>query len=164
MDTNEVMRLTLGKQFKAMGFHITGTILMIIYIIIYDPNEITKNVFLVCWVTYFLPAAYLQFQYTKENWGQVIEIEDTGLKIIDQKSERRYNTEELKKITLWKSASLDKGGIQFLPMEGYHYAKIETLDGKNIFITSLLTTDVETAVRRLNGVPYQRKKSTFCAI
>ncbi len=73
MDTNEVMRLTLAKQLKAMSFHIVGTILMVIYIIIYGPNDTTKKVFLICWAIYLLPAVYLQFQYTIKNWGQIIE-------------------------------------------------------------------------------------------
>lgn len=158
------MRLTLAKQLKAMSFLFTGTMLMMIYFIMYTPEKLAKDIFFVCWVTYFLPAAYLQFRYTKKNWGQVIEIDNTGLKIIEREVEKKYHINELKKITLFKSASLDKGGIQFLPIEGYHYAKIETSEGKNIFITNLLTTDVETSVRRLVGVPYERKKSIFCAI
>ena len=163
MDTGK-MKLTLIKQLQSMSFLITGTLLMVIYFIIYTPGELAKDIFIICWITYFLPAAYLQFQYTKKNWGQVIEIDNTGLKIIEQGIEKKYDINEIEKITLFKSASLDKGGIQFLPIEGYHYAKIKTSEGKEFFITSLLTTDVETVVRRLSGVPYERKKSIFCAI
>lgn len=104
-----------------------------------------------------LPAVYLHVEYTIKNWGEEIEINDNKLIVRKNGKEKCYNTQELKEILLFKSASLDKWSFPLSAMEYYHFARITTNSGEEIVITCLLTPNVEKAVKELKEVPFGRE-------
>lgn len=105
-----------------------------------------------------IPALYLHVEYSIKNAGEVIEIHQNVIIVKRKGREHKYCSRDLAKITIYKSASLDRGGIPFSSMEYYRYARIIAKSGEEIVITCLMTLDIEGALKHLTGVPYERKK------
>lgn len=115
-------------------------------------------------VVFTIPALYLHIQYAVRNAFEEIEINPNEIIVKKKGQERRYNSRDLSKIIVYKSASLNKGGMPLSAMECYHYARLELNTGEEIIITCLMTRKVDEEVRKLSGVPCERKKRFFCAI
>ena len=112
-----------------------------------------------------LPVIYLHIEYYIANRKQEIAIKDDELTVITQNGNTyKFKFTELSKVILYKSASLDKGGIQFTPIESYHYARIITKSEKQIIVTCLMTPKLEEVVNELKGVQKIRKKRLFCTL
>ena len=76
---------------------------------------------------------------------------------------QRVKFSDIEKIILSKSASLDKGGIQFTLIDTYHYARIIPKQGEIIIVTSLIAPDVEAVIKKI-GKYYERKKILFSTL
>lgn len=122
----------------------------------YDPDFLLVGGFF--HLLFTIPAIYLHIEYTIRNAGDEIEVTPNEVIVRKNGHERRYNSSDLSKIIVYKSASLDRAGIPFSAMEYYRYARIVTKTGDEIIISCLMILDVEGAVRQLKGVPYERKK------
>lgn len=111
---------------------------------------------------FLLPSLYLHLQYYMKNRGQIIQIFENELVVRnDGKAEEIIKFSDIKKITLCKSASIDKGGIQMTPLESYHFARLMLKNGESLFITNLIAPDVERAISLIKWVPYERHKGLF---
>jgi hypothetical protein len=82
----------------------------------------------------------------------------------EQSNKKNFEFTSLQKIILFKSASIDKGGVQMTPVENYHFAVIKTKSGESFFITNLLAPDVEKAINMIKLVPYERRKLLFATL
>jgi hypothetical protein len=158
-------KVTAINQFKAMRFHLMGTIFMLITLYFLGFNSDAEVIFISAWIIYTLPALYLHLEYYFHDKGKTIEISSSEIIITDGDCFKlTYQNSQVEKIIVYKSASLDKGGIQFTAIETYHYARIFIEGGEEIVITCLMAPDVDKTVRELHGVSYERKKRFFCSL
>lgn len=112
-----------------------------------------------------IPAIYLHIEYYLRNQGEEIEINPYEIIVRKNGKEiKRYRSEELEDISLYKSASIDKRGIQLTPSESYHFARITAKNKDEIIITCLLTPKVEEAVKQMKGVDFFRFKPLFYSL
>lgn len=159
------LEITIRNHLKLMVFQVIGTSLMVItlYFFRFDPG--IMKIFFIFWVVYTIPALYLHLEYYFKNRGQQLEILD-GEFIFKHRNrqEKRYKFDELQKIILYKSASLDKGGLQLSAIESYHYAKIIPKQGEEIILTCLMAPNVEEAIKQIKWVPFERKKRLFASL
>jgi hypothetical protein len=109
-------------------------------------------------LVFSIPALYMHVEYSIRNAGEEIEINPNELIVRKNGLEHSYHNSDLAKIIVYKSASLDRGGVPLSAMEYYRYARIITKKGDEIIITCLMVLKVEEAVKTLQGVPYERKK------
>lgn len=157
--------ISLNNHFNAIKFHVFGTAIMItvLYFLKWDSNAVL--IFLFFWLAYFIPTMYLHIEYYLKNRGQHLEILENEVILYDRRGQvRRYQNKELQKVILYKSASLDKGGIPLTPLESYHYARIIPKQGEEIIVTCLMAADVEEAIKHIKWVPYERKKRLFASL
>ena len=109
-----------------------------------------------------MPAIYLHIEYYLRNRNERLEILDNRILYHDRTGVvKSYATQDLERIVLYMSASLDKGNIQFTPIESYHFAKIRSKSGQEIVVTCLMTRDLEKAMKMIGGVMLERKKTFF---
>jgi hypothetical protein len=159
------LRITPGNHLKLMVFHIIGTTLMIITLYFFRFDQGMMRIFLIIWLVYTIPALYLHLEYYFKNRGQQLKILDSEIVFQDRNGdEKSYKPQDLQKIVLYKSASLDKGGLQLSAIESYHYARIIPKQGKEIILTCLMAPDVEKAVKQIRWVSYERKKRLFASL
>lgn len=157
-----VLKITAINHLRAVFYSLCALSLIIGGAFILRQDMETIWVGILFYSVFLLPSLFLHLQYFIKNRGQVIEILDTELIVKNRVKEKVViKFSDIKKITLFKSASLDKGGIQMSPLESYHYAQLMLKNGESIFITNLLTPDVERAVSLIKWAPYERRKGLF---
>jgi len=165
-DKFTMLRISIGNHFQALSFHIIGTIFMLIvvYFLNFDQDAIT--VFSAIWIVYTIPTFYLHTEYWLRNYREEYKVSSSEIAYWSKGKAKRkvVKSEEIQKIIIYRSASLDRGGIQLTPIESYHYARINTKSGEEIIITCLLTPKIEKIFRKLAGVPIERKKRFFCTL
>lgn len=114
---------------------------------------------------FFIPALFLHAEYYFKNRGQQLEVLENEIILREGNGQvRKYLNRDLQKIVLYKSASLDKGGIPMTPIESYHYARIIPKQGEEIVVTNLMASDVEKIINNIKWVPYERKKRLFASL
>lgn len=158
------MRITLTNHIRLMSFHLMGTCLMLACLWFFNFDYDIFLVFMCFWLIYTIPALYLHIEYTIRNAGEEIEIFNDELIVKKKGREFRYHASNLAKIVIYKSASLDRGGIQFTAIESYYYARLIAKSGEEIVITCLMGRNIDDEVRKLHGVPYERRKFLFCTL
>jgi hypothetical protein len=159
------LRITPGNHLKLMVFNIIGTVLMIVALYFFRFDQNMMKIFLIIWLIYTVPALYLHLEYYFKNRGQELKILDSEIVFQDRNGkEKTYKPQDLEKAILYKSASLDRGGLQLSAIESYHYARIIPKEGEEIIITCLMTPNVEEALKQIRWVPYERKKRLFASL
>jgi hypothetical protein len=153
--------ISLENHFKALKFGIVGTLFMLatLYFLRFNPDA--TMIFGFFWVALTAPALYLHIEYLLKNSGQSIKIENRKLVKTKRNKSIEYKFEDIEKVVLYKSASLDKGGIPLSPMEPYHYARIFMKSNEEVVITCLLVPDVDKFIDLLKGVEYHYNKIPF---
>jgi len=121
-------------------------------------------IFGIWWAVDLTPALYLHFEYWLINKGEQFEI--TSGEVIKNKGnvETRYKSENIKEIVVYKSASMDKGGIPYFAFESYYYARVVLTSGDEFVLTRLLMPKLEEVIKHLTGVKFVRKKRLFCTV
>lgn len=158
-----IHRITLGNQLKAISFSVMGTLMMIGALFYFGFNAGFVKVFTIFWLFYTVPAVAVHLIYYLSNKNQQVEISNNEVIFQDQNGkEKKYRTEDLEKIVVYKSASIEKGSIQFTPIESYHYARVIPKTGNEIIITSLMIPDVEEALKKLQNITMEKKRRLFC--
>ncbi len=153
-----------SNHFKPLIFHLVGTTIMVLCLACLHFQKEMIFVFEIIWIIYTLPVLYLHLEYYLWNWNLLVDINDDSIKITKNGKQKTYPLDNLSRILVYKSASLDNGGIQILPLESYFYAKILTKHNEVIIITCLICPNLEDVIMKLNGIPYERKKKIFCSI
>src|SRR5699024_8690781 len=96
--------------------------------------------------------------------GMEIVIENEKLTVISRnKNPQSFKFNEIKEVILYKSASMDKGGIPIMPTEPYHFVRIITKSQEQITITCLMYPKLDEVVDKLIGVKKIRKRG-FCTL
>lgn len=160
-----IMRISTSNQLRVLSYQFMGMIFMFVTLYFLRFNINALIIFGIWFTVLTLPVIYLHIEYYIANRKQEIAIKDDELTVITQNGNTyKFKFTELSKVILYKSASLDKGGIQFTPIESYHYARIITKSEKQIIVTCLMTPKLEEVVNELKGVQKIRKKRLFCTL
>ena len=158
-----ILRQTFKNHVVLLEFTITVTVLLIgIWWYFFNFEKDTLVVMGIFHGVFTFPALYLHIEYAMKNAGEEIEISYNEVLVRKHGQERRYNSSDLSKIIVYKSASLDRGGIPLSAMEHYNFARLIAKNGEEIIITCLMSRKVDEEVRQLGGVLYERKKRFFC--
>jgi hypothetical protein len=116
------------------------------------------------WIFLSIPTFYLHIEYYETNKKGIITITEDDITFLRHGRSICYPFHEIGRVILYKSASLDKGGMPILPLELYHYAKIIMKDGEEFIITCLMIPKLEDVISKLKFVGYERKKSFFASV
>ena len=162
---NMKIRISLSNQLRVLSFQFVGVILMLIILYFLNFNIDALTIFGIFFIALTLPAIYLHIEYYITNRKQEITIGDDDITLNTKMGDIYiYKFSELSKVILYKSASIDKGGIQFTPIESYHYLRIITNSKKQIIITCLMYPKLDEVVNELKGVKKLRIKRLFCTL
>lgn len=158
-------KINFTNHWKALDFFLVTSLMILLTCVFIGWNSEAVLFGFLVYSIFFLPSFYLHLEYYLKNRNQRLEILENEIIFYDRNGEvRRYLNQDLQKIILYKSASLDKGGIPLSPIESYHYARIIPRQGKEIILTCLMAADVEEAIRQIKWVTYERKKRLFASL
>lgn len=159
------IKITIANHLHVLKFHLIGTLLMIITLGFFSFQKELLIIFSITWMVYTIPALFLHVEYYLANRNQQLTIIENQIILQERDGHvTNYPFHHLQSVETYRSASLEKGGMQLSSIESYHYACITCVDGKKIFITCLLSPDIEKITNRLNGVPHERKKRLFASL
>lgn len=159
------LKITLSNQIRILSFHFWGTIMMLIVLCFLNFDVDFSIIFGIYYLILTIPMLYLHIEYYLSNKGQIITIsDDTLIKISRSGIKQNYKFSELNRVILYKSASIEKGGIQITPLDSYHYLRIITNSGDDVIITCMMCKDLDKVVAMFQGVPKIRKKGFFCTL
>jgi hypothetical protein len=162
------MRIVFWNHFRALP-------LMLVYIPVwglipwfanFEPSAVI--IFSSGLALILLPALFLHIEYLLANQGKAVHISSRGIITIEgiNKKITHYAVEELEKIVIYMSGTMDRGVVRRLPMEFYFYVKILSRNTKEpIIITSLmLSASLDDVNILINKVPTEIKRSLFASI
>ncbi len=157
--------ITGRNQFKALGVLIMGTMMMLLILLYFRFERSFLIVFSIMWLVYAIPTLILHVEYYFKNKNQIVEITNEDIKLFENGVEKiNFQKQDIDKIELYKSGNLEARQIQFFAMESYHFAKIRSKQGDEIFITCLLTPDVEMEIKKLNDGVFERRRRFYVGI
>ncbi|MDE5423319.1 hypothetical protein L3073_13955 [Ancylomarina sp. DW003] len=110
---DSVFKVTVYNQLRALFLHLFGTLMMIIVLYILSFEKEFIIVFLITWIIYTIPVLYLHTEYWIKNWSEKYEIKEGRIIKYNKRGKKIYNKEDIVKIILYKSASIDKGGYLY---------------------------------------------------
>ncbi len=172
---NMLYKITIENHWKALGFLIFITLAILVFYLVkfnvINSNSFIQNGLIIYYLINFLPVLYLHNEYYYNNKGITIEIDSYAGKfnkiVRTEKTGKveTYGLDDLNKIEIYMPPNLYNGrSVRYMPFEDYHYARIYTNSGKEIIITCLMVRNVEDAIKKITGVPIERKIRLFASI
>ena len=109
-----------------------------------------------------LPAIYLHLEYSVKNFGQTFIVKSDKILVRRNGKVLIFTIEQIEKVILYKSASMEGFGFARSPMEYYYFARIKTITNEDIVITCLVSQNIAEILNEKYEIPLERKKSFFC--
>ncbi|MBV6645966.1 MAG: hypothetical protein KI790_10980 [Cyclobacteriaceae bacterium] len=155
--------ITFKNHMKVLGFlwQTSLAICVVCYVLGLDAQSIL--VAFGVYGVFFIPSLYLHIEYWVENHGQIVKLYNDRLTIAKGSDLIDYSFESMECVTLFKAASLDRGGIPVSPLEFYNFARIDMKSGEKVVLTCLLTPKVDKITDQIKGVKFVRKKKLFAS-
>lgn len=163
-NTSMKLKQNIYNHLKVQEFTIITTLMFLIYWILflnYDYDFIL--VVGLFHLTFTILSIYLHIEYIIENYKLEIEITENQFIVTKDNQRHFYSKSKVSKIILYKSASIEKGGIPFSAMEYYFYLKVVLDSNEEILITCLLINDLDMLLSKFQGINFERKNRFFCS-
>lgn len=157
-----VINNNFRNHLNVWKFQILGSILMVLALFFLKFDHDAVMIFLIFWLIYTIPAIFLYLEYFFTNIGISMEINVDGLVYCKHGIKSRIYKNQIESITYFLTPNAFKGSsLQFLSIESFQFLKIEVKTGQIIFITNLLSQQLEKDISLLD-IPVRRKKRLFC--
>lgn len=158
------LKIRPSYHLRVLSHEFSGIAIMFVVLYFLKFNSDALMIFGIWFAVLTIPVVYLHFEYYLVNRGQEIIIENEQLSIVSRNGDsKKFKFTELDKVILYKSASMDKGGIPLMPSESYYFARIFTKSEEQITITCLMYPKLDEVVDKLIGVRKIRKRG-FCTL
>lgn len=156
------------RSFKRTLFDVILVLLLAISFIYFDilDGDLAKKIFGIYLVICIGPAVYLHYCYYLENKDFSLKLDHGVFQIFNLKTGRVWDitSDNVVLIEIFASATFIKVGTSgMLPHEGYHYARIKTLDSE-IILTSLLYPDLMDIAIKFRDVRIEYHKTFFASL
>jgi hypothetical protein len=106
----------------------------------------------------FLFTLYLHVVYYLKNYNEEFFIFDNKIEKLKNGNKILFNSFDIKKIVICKSANMDKWGIPYTTFESFRIARVYLKNGNYFIMTNLLEYDLESSFITLKDVPIERRK------
>lgn len=159
-----ILKQNITSHLKALSFTLWVTAILFVCWPYFDYDVEYLKIVGIIQLINFSPALYLHIEYTHRNWGESISVAHDRIHIIKRGKETIYGMNDIQKVVIVKSASLDKGGIPLTAIESYYYYRILMKSGEEIILTCILGPHFEELPKMFKGVTHERIKKFFCSI
>ncbi len=119
-------------------------------------------IFLGFYILTVVPSFFLHISYYLRNKGMVCEILPDRIRIEKEgKEETVIASSDIQEVVVYKSASMDAGGIPITPMEAYFFVRIFDKNNKRYDLTCLMDTNIDRSIRTIQGVKIFKERGLF---
>jgi hypothetical protein len=147
-----VIKQTFHNHIKVLWIAIFTTILYAVVLWFYQFERGALIIFLSGYVLTVVPSFYIHISYAIKNKGIVCQILPGKIYIVKNGKEQIIECNDIEEITVYKSASIEKGGIPITPMEAYFFVRIIDKGGNKYDLTCLLDTNIDKSIKIIGAV------------
>lgn len=156
------IRQTFSKHLKVLWIAIFTTILYFFGWWYFKFEKDLLFIFLGFYtLTVIHTSLFLHISYYIRNRGMACEILPDRLRLEKEGEETIITSSDIKEIIVYKSASMDAGGIPITPMEAYFFVRIIDTSGNSYDLTCLMDTKVDKSIKVMRGVPIYTERGFF---
>jgi hypothetical protein len=118
-------------------------------------------IFMIGYVFTVVPSFYLHLKYYLKDRGVTCQILPDKLIIKKAGVETVLEAASIKDVVIYKSASIEPGGIPITPMESYFFVRIFDQSDKEYTLSCLLDPKIDRSIRALIGVKFCTERGIF---
>jgi len=156
-----VIKQTFYNHLKTLSIAIITTVLYFGVCWYFEFEKAAVVMGLCYYALTVVPSFFLHISYYIRNKGTTSEILSDRIIIYKNQKETVIRSDEIKEIVVYKSASMDRGGIPITPMEAYFFVRIYDNSNKKYELTCLMDTNIDKTIKVLQGVEIFREKGFF---
>nr|WP_315201443.1 hypothetical protein [uncultured Flavobacterium sp.] len=156
-------KVTTLKHLEMLLGLILATIFWLAYIVVYPGFDypIIPGIISVLYVGYLIPALYLHLNYSSKSGNKSFKIDNKGISITENGRTIFYKESRINEIVIYGTASKITNGVSGRSIfEHYFYAEIK-LREESLFITSLLSKDIDKVLSSNFKYVHVRKVKCF---
>jgi len=158
------IRQTFTNHLNVLWIAIITTALYILGLWFFQFERGILFIFLGFYVLTVVPSFYLHISYAIKNKGMVCHILPGRLCINKNRKEQIIESSDIKDIIVYKSASIEKGGIPITPMEAYFFVRILDKTGNKYDLTCLMDAKIDKSIKSVGAVPLFVERGMFNAL
>jgi hypothetical protein len=118
-------------------------------------------IFAVGYLLTVVPSFYLHLNYYLKNRGLICEILPDKVIIIRKGIETTIEANSIKDVVVYKSASIEPGGIPITPMESYFFVRIFDQSDKEYNLSCLLDSKIDKHIKIIRGIEFWTERGFF---
>lgn len=118
-------------------------------------------IFLIGYLLTVVPSFYLHLNYYLNDKEKICQILPDKLVINKNGVETVLEAACIKDVVIYKSASIESGGIPITPMESYFYVRIFDQSDNEYTISCLLDPKIDQSIKALRGVKFWTERGIF---
>jgi len=161
-------RMTIKQTFynhlKVLWITFVTTALYLLALWFFQFERGILFIFLGFYVLTVVPSFFLHISYAMKNKGMVCDILPGKICVSKNGKEQVIESTDIKEVIVYKSASIEKGGIPITPMEAYFFVRILDKAGNKCDLTCLLDTKIDKSIRTIGTVPTFVERGMFNAV
>jgi hypothetical protein len=156
-----IIKQTFRNHIKVLWIAIFTTILYAVVLWFFRSERGALIIFLSGYVLTVVPSFYIHISYAIKNKGMVCQILPGKICIVKNGKEQVIQCSDIEDITVYKSASIEKGGIPITPMEAYFFVRIIDKGGNKYDLTCLMDTNIDKSIKIIGAIQTFVERGVF---
>ena len=157
-----IIKQTLSNHLNVLSIAIVTTALYTLGLWFFQFERGVLLIFLAFYALTVIPSFYLHISYAIKNRGMACSILPGKICISKRGKEKVIEHTDIEDIIVYKSASIEKGGIPITPMEAYFFVRILDKSGNRYDLTCLMDTKIDRSIRAVGAaVPLFVERGVF---
>lgn len=159
----EHLEVNWKTQLSTLKYNIFILLLLLIVLVFKGFEKEWIIVALIAFLIDFLPALFLHVEYLRLDREKIVKIGKKEL-IYQQGIEpkREISYKEIRRITFYHSPARSRNSSYgFSSIERYYFIKILLRNGETFYFTSLMSKNLNKAIKSIQGVQFEEKVALF---
>ena len=108
-----------------------------------------------------VPSFFLHLNYYVKDRGVTCQILHNKLILKKAGVDTVLEATSIRDVVIYKSASIERGGIPITPMESYFFIRIFDQSDKEYTLSCLIDPKIDRSIRALKGVKFSTERGFF---
>ena len=155
------VKQTATNHLKVLPTTLITTMLYLGALLYFGIQSDMALIFLIGYLLTVVPSFYLHLNYYLNDKEKICQILPDKLVINKNGVETVLEAACIKDVVIYKSASIESGGIPITPMESYFYVRIFDQSDNEYTISCLLDPKIDQSIKALRGVKFWTERGIF---
>lgn len=156
-----ILRQTVANHIRVLPTTLITTALYLGILWYHDFKSDLVLIFAIGYILTVVPSFYLHLNYYLKNKGFICQILPDKVIIIKKGVETIIEAISIKDVVVYKSASIEPGGIPITPMESYFFVRIFDHSDKEYNLSCLLDPKIDKSIKTMRGIKVWTERGVF---